>query len=159
MTQLGYSPIVQAICICLLCQLLGLCPELESWHRRQPFAAWKLYMWIVNTLNVKLHWLSLPTQRTQSVTMCRPYTELSSGPYAYPTASTSVPSHSPPDRLPSHYEVYTDYGEDYWEPSSREDELRRQLLNLKVQEIPREDLEWVSSSNHIPGCRYLFFIP
>jgi len=34
-----------------------------------------------------------------------------------------------------------DYGEDYWEPSSREDELRRQLLNLKVQEIPREDLE------------------
>ena len=98
-------------------------------------------MWIVNALKVKLHWLSLLTQRTQTVTMCIPYTELSSEPYAYPTASTSVPSHSPPDRLPSHYEVYTDYGEDYWEPSSREDELRRQLLNLKVQEIPREDLE------------------
>jgi len=34
-----------------------------------------------------------------------------------------------------------DYGDPYWEPSSREDELRRQLLKLKVQEIPREDLE------------------
>jgi len=98
-------------------------------------------MWIVNALKVKLHWLSPLTQCTQTVTICRPYTELSSEPYAYATASTSVPSHFPSDKLPSHYEVYTDYGEDYWEPSSMEDELRRQLLKLKVQEIPREDLE------------------
>jgi len=29
----------------------------------------------------------------------------------------------------------------YWHPSSMEDELRMQLMNLKVQEIPREDLQ------------------
>jgi len=98
-------------------------------------------MWFVNTLNIKLHWLSLPTQCMQTVTICTPYTKLSSEPYAYATASTSVPSHSPPNKLTSHYEVCMDYGDPYWEPSSREDELRRQLLKLKVQEIPREDLE------------------
>lgn len=68
----------------------------------------------------------------QTMNMCRPYSEPCSEPYAYTTA---VLLH---DKIPSHIE---DCGDPYWEPSSWEDELRRQLLKLKVQEIPREDLE------------------
>ena len=85
--------------------------------------------------------VSLPTQHMQTVTMSRPCSEPCSEPYTYATMSTSVPGHSPPNKLPTHYEVDDDYGDPYWEPSSMEEELRMQLLRLKVQEIPREDLE------------------
>ena len=59
-----------------------------------------------------------------------------SEPYAYATTSTSLP-----DKFSDHYEVDDDYGDPYWHPSSKEDELRMQLLKLKVQEILREDLQ------------------
>ena len=49
--------------------------------------------------------------------------------------------------MSGHYEVDEDYGDPYWDPSSKEDELRMQLLKLKVQEIPREDLQWVEKTN------------
>ena len=45
--------------------------------------------------------------------------------------------------MSGHYEEDEDYEDPYWYPSSVEDELRMQLVNLKVQEIPREDLQWV----------------
>ena len=54
--------------------------------------------------------------------------------YAHANATTSNP---PPP------EVDEDYGDPYWHPSSMEDELRMQLLKLNVQEIPREELQWV----------------
>ena len=61
--------------------------------------------------------------------------------YARTNATTS--NLSPPGNMSGHYEVDEDYGDPYWQPSSMEDELRMQLMNLKVQEIPREDLQWV----------------
>ena len=61
--------------------------------------------------------------------------------YAHANATTS--NSSPPGIMSGHYEVDEDYGDPYWHPSSMEDELRMQLMNLKVQEIPREDLQWV----------------
>ena len=85
--------------------------------------------------------VSLPTLHMQTVTMSKLYSEPCYEPYAYATTSTSVPSHSPPDKIRTHYEVDEDYGDPYWEPSSMEEELRMQLLRLKVQEIPREPLE------------------
>ena len=63
-------------------------------------------------------------------------------PYAHANATTSNPP--PPGNMSDHYEVDEDYGDPYWHPSSMEEELRMQLLKLKVQEIPREDLQWVS---------------
>jgi len=42
--------------------------------------------------------------------------------------------------LSDHYEVDENYGDPYWHPSSMEDELRMQLLRLKVQEISRENI-------------------
>ena len=59
--------------------------------------------------------------------------------YARANATTSNPR--PPGNMSGHYEVDEDYGDPYWHPSSMEDELRMQLMNLKVQEIPREDLQ------------------
>jgi len=56
--------------------------------------------------------------------------------YANATTSPSLP-----DNLSGHYEVDEDYGDPYWHPSSKEDELRMQLLKLNVQEISREDLQ------------------
>ena len=61
--------------------------------------------------------------------------------YAHANATTSNPSL--PGNMSGHYEVDEDYGDPYWQPSSMEDELRMQLMNLKVQETPREDLQWV----------------
>ena len=61
--------------------------------------------------------------------------------YAHANATTSNPR--PPGNMSGHYEVDEDYGDPYWHPSSMEDELRMQLMKLKVQEIPREDLQWV----------------
>ena len=61
--------------------------------------------------------------------------------YAHANATTSNPSS--PGNISGHYEVDEDYGDPYWHPSSMEDELRMQLMKLKVQEIPREDLQWV----------------
>jgi len=55
----------------------------------------------------------------------------------YPYAITSP---SPPTKLSDHYEVDENYGDPYWHPSSMEDELRMQLLRLKVQEISRENI-------------------
>ena len=60
-------------------------------------------------------------------------------PYAHDNATTSNPP--PPGNTSGHYEVDEDYGDPYWHPSSMEDELRMQLLKLKVQEIPREHLQ------------------
>ena len=57
-------------------------------------------------------------------------------PYAHANATPP-----PPGNMSAHYEVDEDYGEPYWDPSSMEDELRMQLQKLKVQEIPREDLQ------------------
>ena len=54
-------------------------------------------------------------------------------------ATTSTPFL--PGNMSGHYEADEDYGDPYWDPSSKEDELRMQLLKLKVQEIPREDLQ------------------
>ena len=59
----------------------------------------------------------------------------------YAPASTSTSNPPPPGNMSGHYEVDEDYGDPYWDPSSKEDELRMQLLKLKVQEIPREDLQ------------------
>ena len=59
--------------------------------------------------------------------------------YAHANATTSNPP--PPGNMSGHYEVDEDYGDLYWHPSSMEDELRMQLMYLKVQEIPREDLQ------------------
>ena len=64
-----------------------------------------------------------------------PYTKL----YVHANATTSNPV--PPGNMSGHYEVDEDYGDPYWDPSSMEDELRMQLQMLKVQEIPREDLQ------------------
>ena len=50
--------------------------------------------------------------------------------------------------MSGHYEVDEDYEDPYWDPSSKEDELRMQLQKLKVQEIPREDLQWVFLNGH-----------
>ena len=61
--------------------------------------------------------------------------------YPHDPASTSNPV--PPGNMSGHYEVDEDYGDPYWDPSSKEDELRMQLQMLKVQEIPSEDLQWV----------------
>ena len=69
-----------------------------------------------------------------------PYSSKYAEPYVYATASTS--SNPPPcGNMSGHYEVDEDYGDPYWDPSSKEDELKMQLLKLKVQEIPREDLK------------------
>jgi len=59
-----------------------------------------------------------------------------SEPYAYANSSPFLP-----DKFSDHYEVDEDYGNPYWHPSSVEDELRMQLLRLKVQEISREDVQ------------------
>ena len=59
-------------------------------------------------------------------------------PYAHDNATPP-----PSGNVSGHYEVDEDYGDPYWHPSSMEDELRMQLLKLKVQEIPRENLQWV----------------
>ena len=59
----------------------------------------------------------------------------------YARANTTTSNPRPPGNMSGHYEVDEDYGDPYWYPSSMEDELRMQLLNLKVQEIPREDLQ------------------
>ena len=59
--------------------------------------------------------------------------------YAYAYATTSNPP--PPGNMSGHYEADEDYGNPYWHPASMEDELRMQLQKLKVQEIPREDLQ------------------
>lgn len=66
-------------------------------------------------------------------------------PYVYATASASTSNCSPSGNMSGHYEEDEDYGDPYWHPSSVEDELRMQLTNLKVQEIPRKDLQWVSN--------------
>ena len=76
--------------------------------------------------------------------MPQPYSELHSAEsYAYATANGSTSNPPPPGNVSGHYEVDEDYEDPYWHPSSMEDELRMQLLKLKVQEIPREDLQWV----------------
>ena len=62
-------------------------------------------------------------------------------PYVYALASTSTSNCSPSGNMSGHYEEDEDYGDPYWHPSSVEDELRMQLVNRKVQEIPREDLQ------------------
>ena len=72
-----------------------------------------------------------------------PYSSKYAEPYVYATASTSTSNPPPPGNMSGHYEVDEDYGDPYWDPSSMEDELRMQLQKLKVQEIPREDLQWV----------------
>ena len=59
----------------------------------------------------------------------------------YAHANATTPNSPPPCKMSGHYEVDEDYGDPYWHPSSLEDELRMQLMNLKVQEIPREDLQ------------------
>ena len=59
--------------------------------------------------------------------------------YAHANATTSNPR--PPGNMSGHYEVDEDYGDPYWQPSSMKDELRMQLMELKVQEVPREDLQ------------------
>ena len=61
--------------------------------------------------------------------------------YAHAPASTSTSNPPPPGNMSGHYEVDEDYGDPYWDPSSMEDELRMQLQKLKVQEIPRGDLQ------------------
>ena len=58
-----------------------------------------------------------------------------SEPYAYATTSPS-----PPTIFSDHYEMDENNRDLYWHPSSMEDELRMQLLRLKVQEISREDI-------------------
>ena len=70
-----------------------------------------------------------------------PYSSKYPDPYAHATASTCTSNPSPSGHMSGHYEVDEDYGEPYWDPSSMEDELRMQLQKLKVQEIPREDLQ------------------
>ena len=62
-------------------------------------------------------------------------------PYVHVTASTTALNPSPPGNLSGHYEMNVDNREPYWHPSSMEDELMMQLQKLKVQEIPREDLQ------------------
>ena len=61
--------------------------------------------------------------------------------HAHAPASTSNSNPPPPGNMSAHYEVDEDYEDPYWDPSSMEDELRMQLQKLKVQEIPREDLQ------------------
>ena len=84
---------------------------------------------------------SLSPKQQQTVTTSQPYSELHSAEYAYATASTSISNPPPPGNMSGHYEVDEDYEDPYWDPSSKEDELRMQLQKLKVQEIPREDLQ------------------
>ena len=60
--------------------------------------------------------------------------------YAEPYAH-DIATPPPPGNMSGHYEVDEDYGDLYWHPSSMEDELRMQLLKLKVQEIPSENLQ------------------
>ena len=80
--------------------------------------------------------------------MPQPYHELHSAEsYAYATANDSTSNPPPPGNMSGHYEVDEDYGDPYWHPSSMEDELKMQLLKLKVQEIPREDLQWVEKGS------------
>ena len=42
-----------------------------------------------------------------------------------------------------HYEFDGDYGDPFWEPATREDELKLQLCKLHVPEIRMEDLQYV----------------
>ena len=70
-----------------------------------------------------------------------PYSSKYAEPYVYATASTSTSNPPPPGNMSGHYEVDEDYGDPYWDPSSMEDELRMQLQKLKVQDIPRGDLQ------------------
>ena len=72
-----------------------------------------------------------------------PYSSKYAEHYVHAPASTFTSNSSPPGNMSGHYEVDEDYGDPYWDPSSKEDELRMQLQKLKVQEIPREDLQWV----------------
>ena len=62
-------------------------------------------------------------------------------PCVYALASTSTSNCPSSGNMSGHYEEDEDYEDPYWYPSSVEDELRMQLVNLKVQEIPREDLQ------------------
>jgi len=57
---------------------------------------------------------------------------------------------SPPSNMSGHYEFDEDYGDPYWHPSSKEDELRMQLLMLNVQEIPRENIQYVCTHVSLP---------
>ena len=84
---------------------------------------------------------SLCSKQQQTVTTSQAYSELHSAEYAYATASTSSSNLPAPGNMSGHYEVDEDYGDPYWDPSSKEDELRMQLQKLKVPEIPREDLQ------------------
>ena len=52
--------------------------------------------------------------------------------------------------MSGHYEFDEDYGDPYWHPSSKEDELRMQLLMLNVQEIPRENIQYVGTHVSLP---------
>ena len=70
-----------------------------------------------------------------------PYSSKYAEHYAHAPASTFTSNSSPPGNMSGHYEVDEDYGDPYWHPSSMEDELRMQLLKLKVQEIPSENLQ------------------
>ena len=61
--------------------------------------------------------------------------------HVHAPASPSTSNPPPPGNMSGHYKVDEDYGDPYWDPSSKEDELRMQLQKLKVQEIPRENLQ------------------
>ena len=70
-----------------------------------------------------------------------PYSSKYAEHYAHAPASTFTSNSSPPGNMSGYYEVDEDYEDPYWDPSSKEDELRMQLQKLKVQEIPIEDLK------------------
>ena len=92
----------------------------------------------INTFILSLQNPSFPSQSDVAAYSSKHvYAELD----AHAPAITS--NSSPPGNMSGHYEVDEDYGDPYWDPSSMEDELRMQLQKLKVQEIPREDLQWV----------------
>ena len=81
-----------------------------------------------------------------------PYSPSSNGVAAYstydePYIHVTALNPPPPGNLSGHYEMDVDNREPYWHPSSMEDELRIQLQKLKVQEIPRENLQWVFLDN------------